>query len=251
MLKGKGGMGFRDLQSFNLAMLAKQVWRLLCEPESLCARVLRARYYLDRKLLNAKLKSGSSYTWQSVMAGLECFKLGYIWRVGDGTQINIWEDNWIPGSHNMKIQMPRGNNLVTRVDELINSVDLTWDADLVRSIFWGIDATRILQIPITWGREDCVAWHFNRSGLFSVRSAYHGQWKMKYGARLNGASSGGASNIQTWKNLWKLHLPGKIRVFRWRSLHGQVPCKSILANKHVIQEGGVRCATMGLKILSI
>jgi hypothetical protein len=78
MLKGKGGLGFRDLQSFNLAMLAKQVRRLLHEPESLCARVLRARYYPDRKLLNARMKAGSSYTWQSVLAGLQCFKLGYI-----------------------------------------------------------------------------------------------------------------------------------------------------------------------------
>ena len=78
MPKGKGGMGFRDLQSFNLAMLAKQVWRLLREPESLCAQVLRARYYPDGKLLNARMKGGSSYTWQSVLAGLYCFKLGYI-----------------------------------------------------------------------------------------------------------------------------------------------------------------------------
>lgn len=52
--KGKGGMGFRDLHSFNLAMLAKQVWRLLAEPDSLCARVLRAKYYPDGRLLQAK-----------------------------------------------------------------------------------------------------------------------------------------------------------------------------------------------------
>jgi hypothetical protein len=65
MPKSSGGMGFRDIQSFNLAMLAKQVWRLLREPDSLCARVLRARYYPDGKLLNAKMKSGSGAKYLS------------------------------------------------------------------------------------------------------------------------------------------------------------------------------------------
>jgi hypothetical protein len=125
--KGKGGMGFRDFHYFNLAMLAKQVWRLLCEPYSLCVWVLRAKYYPDGKLLQAKMKSGSSFTWQSVLAGLDCFKKGYIWRVGDGTQIKIWDDNWIPSSHNMKVLTPRGNILFTTVDELINPVDGRWD----------------------------------------------------------------------------------------------------------------------------
>ena len=154
--------------------------------------MLRARYYPDGKLLNAKMKSGSSYTWQSILAGLECFKLGYIWRVGDGTHINIWDDNWIPGSHDLKIQTWRGNNIVTTVDELINPIDFTWDVDLVNSLFWRVDVNRILQIPITPGREDCVAWNYNRSGLFSVKSAYHCQWK-KFRPRLlqprNGDSS--------------------------------------------------------------
>jgi hypothetical protein len=45
ILKDSGGMGFRDLHCFNLSMLTKQVWRLLSEPESLCARVLRAKYF--------------------------------------------------------------------------------------------------------------------------------------------------------------------------------------------------------------
>jgi hypothetical protein len=52
--KIRGGIGFRDLESFNLALLAKQVWRLLFEPNSLWARVLRAKYCPDGKLLNAK-----------------------------------------------------------------------------------------------------------------------------------------------------------------------------------------------------
>lgn len=55
-----------------------------------------------------------------------------------------------------------------RVDELINPVHSTWDVDLVRSIFWPMDAYRILQILITSGTEDFVAWHYNKNGLFSV-----------------------------------------------------------------------------------
>jgi hypothetical protein len=68
--KDKGGMGFRDLHTFNTAMLTKQCWRLLEEPDSLCARILHAKYYPDGNLLRAKLKSGSSFTWQSVLYGI-------------------------------------------------------------------------------------------------------------------------------------------------------------------------------------
>ena len=46
--KKNGGMGFRDLHAFNLAMLAKQCWRLISNPDTLCARVLRAKYYKAR-----------------------------------------------------------------------------------------------------------------------------------------------------------------------------------------------------------
>lgn len=91
-------MGFRDLYSFNLAMLSKQVWRLITNPDSLCARVLKAKYYPNGSLLQASLKSGASFTWQSIMKGLETFKLGYIWRIGTGENVRIWSDPWIPTS---------------------------------------------------------------------------------------------------------------------------------------------------------
>ena len=99
-------MGFRDIHYFNLALLTKQAWCLLDNPDSLCASILRANYYPHGYLLNAKLKKGSSFTWQSIMAGTNTLKHGYIWRVGNGHNINIWEHAWIPNYGTRKIVTP-------------------------------------------------------------------------------------------------------------------------------------------------
>jgi hypothetical protein len=40
---------------------------------------------------------------------------------------------------------------------------------LIEDIFWPVDAHKIMQIPLTPDREDFVAWHYNKLGLFSVQ----------------------------------------------------------------------------------
>jgi hypothetical protein len=47
-----------DFRSFNLAMLAKQVWRLIDELEFLCAKVLGAKYYPQGDILKAGPRLG-------------------------------------------------------------------------------------------------------------------------------------------------------------------------------------------------
>jgi hypothetical protein len=105
--KKEGGMGFRDFQSFNLAMLAKQVSRLINDPESVCAQVLKAKYYPEEDIMKVGPKSGCTFTWRSLLACLTTFKWGYIWRVGNGEKIDIWNDPWLPSSSNGKVTTHR------------------------------------------------------------------------------------------------------------------------------------------------
>ena len=135
--KEKGGLGFRDLHLFNIAMLARQGWRLISNPESLCAQVLRARYFPNGDLLSVQEKPGISYSWRSIVRGVQALNKGLIWRVGDGTQINIWLDPWIPDGITRRPITPRGQTILTKVSELINPVSGEWDRELVEEIFWG------------------------------------------------------------------------------------------------------------------
>lgn len=53
------GLNFRDLELFNKALLAKQVWRMLNCPNLLVSRVISGVYVLDCSILEAKLGANS------------------------------------------------------------------------------------------------------------------------------------------------------------------------------------------------
>lgn len=148
----------------------------------MCARVLKAKYYPDGDILSAGPKKGSSFTWQSIVAGIQTFKRGCIWRVGTGSRIDIWQDPWIPSSESRKVITPRGGIMLNKVEELIDPHSGLWDEELIRSVFSVVDAQRILQIPLRVEVfDDFVAWNATRSGTFSVRSAYHVEFEHQFG----------------------------------------------------------------------
>ena len=175
-------------------MLARQAWRILQNPCSLCTQVLAAKYFPDGSILEAKPMKGISYSWRSILKGVQLLKKGIIWRVGNGENIRVWEDPWIPRGSTRRISSPKGRNLIGRVSELINPITNQWDADLIKQTFWPEDANIILQIPIQEQTET-------------------------------------ENSDFDWKKLWALPLPSKVRHFLWRIATYSLPLRTKLKRK--------------------
>jgi hypothetical protein len=76
--KDQGGLGFRDLIMFNKALLAKQMWRMMQNPESLVGLIMKAKYFTNNSLLEAKLGPRPSMARRSLLASKELIQNGVI-----------------------------------------------------------------------------------------------------------------------------------------------------------------------------
>ena len=148
MCKSKlyGGMGFRNLQAFNLALLAKQGWRILTNPTSLVARVFKAKYFPFEDVLHSWIGSNPSYAWRSIFNSLWVLKEDIRWRVGNGKQIHIWEDRWLLTPTTYRVTLPQLDfGIYPMVSSLIDEDTKWWRLDLVRSIFLPHEVASILK----------------------------------------------------------------------------------------------------------
>ena len=129
----------------------------------------------------------------------------------------------------------RCNILFTHVSELIDAENGDWDEQTIRENFWQVDAERILKIPLALGMmTDFVSWHYNKNGVFSVKSAYYQEWDYQHGRKLRRTNLFDAtSSDPIWKSLWSLKVPAKVKIHCWRAILGAIPCYGVLANRHM------------------
>jgi hypothetical protein len=105
--KALGGMGFRDLHSFNLAMIAKQGWNFMTKPHTLVAKLYKARYFPNSSLFDSCLGHNPSYAWRGIWKARHILMNGCRWTIGSGTSISVMNDLWLRDDEGAWVQSPQ------------------------------------------------------------------------------------------------------------------------------------------------
>ena len=138
--KEKGGLGIKDINIFNLALLGKWRWNLFQHEGQLWARVLESKYGGWRGLDETPCDNNESIWWRDLKMVFQTSQLGedvqnsIEWRAGCGDKIKFWEDKWIDGEVSLVAKYPRlyliscqQNHLIQQMRE---STEAAWEWNL-------------------------------------------------------------------------------------------------------------------------
>ncbi|OMO87766.1 reverse transcriptase [Corchorus capsularis] len=140
--KEKRGIGFRNLEDFNRALLEKQGWRILTQPNAFWVKILKALYFKDCDFMEARKISRASWSWDSIIEGR---KQGEI----------------------------IGGNLPRKVAEIMDKEEGIWKLKAIKQEVEPAIINNIEKLLISHSNEeDRVVWPHNQDGIYSVKSGY-------------------------------------------------------------------------------
>ncbi|KAK1400041.1 hypothetical protein POM88_009904 [Heracleum sosnowskyi] len=126
---------------------------LQSQPDTLVSRIFKARYYRTGEFLTAELGHNPSFVWRSVLEAREVVRMGARRRVGNGEEINIINDPWLPCEDNPRVTTAHPSLVDKNVSTLFETGILAWDKDLVHDLFNRRDAELILSITLSQSRN--------------------------------------------------------------------------------------------------
>ena len=100
-------------------------------------------------------------------------------------------------------------------------------------IFLPFEAQRIKSIPLcVTDQEDCLSWPRCRSGSYSDKTGY----QLLCESEMNSLSSSSNSKVikRFWKDIWRLKVPNKVKVYLWRACSRALSMKVNLQKRRVV-----------------
>lgn len=214
--KGMGGLGFRDIQAFNRALLGKISWRIITKPDCLLARILVGKYCSNSSFLTIHAATSSSHGWKGILRGRDVLLNHLGKEIGDGEATSVWKDSWIKPDTKMKPYGPvlaQDQDLL--VSDLLSRETKEWNKIKIDKLL-PEPSSHILSIyPSKLGARDSYFWGFHSSGTYTAKTGYLSlqTTKLQSTAELLEQDTEGWS----WtKYVWSPNLLPKLKMFLWK-----------------------------------
>ncbi|KAJ9561753.1 hypothetical protein OSB04_006913 [Centaurea solstitialis] len=173
--KEAGGLGFRKLTTWNRALIAKQLWDIVANRNTLWVMWIKRNILRDSHFWTARKRSYWSWTFAKMMNLRTEIRRFVSVRIGNGLNTNAWEDKWCscgPLSAFVPYRFIHAQSFQpnSNVRTIIDTFQGAWPNDwLMRYPVLYTDPLPLVDDAL----EDSVVWDTNNGdGTFSVKRAY-------------------------------------------------------------------------------
>ncbi|WVZ69705.1 hypothetical protein U9M48_018450 [Paspalum notatum var. saurae] len=221
--KDQGGLGILNLEAQNTCLLSKWLYKLINE-DGIWQQLLRKKYLKNKTIGEVFWKPGDSHFWSGLMKVKYQFMDLSTFQVHNGLQTRFWKNKWL-GNFVLKEQYPSLFNIARKKHSSVahvlstNPLNISFRRALVgdKLMKWNDLVARVAFVQLD-GHHDKAIWSLTKHGYFTVKSLYNFLVNQ--------------SALPLNKNLWKLKLPLKIKIFVWFLMKGVILTKDNLKKRN-------------------
>ncbi|XP_074300848.1 uncharacterized protein LOC141632177 [Silene latifolia] len=231
--KREGGLGVRNVDCLNQALLAKHAWRLMSNEGLLFCLIFREKIMGTENQRWLYSKKSLSWGTRSIIHGLKFIMEHIGWKLGLDSNLNVWDKKWVNGGALEPKDCLLVASFMFSKDLRVKDICFNnggWNEGLFNLLFAEESVNQILAIPLHESQaQDEILWPFINSGKYTVKSGY--------GIIFNGflnehVSRKDKERVHTnWrlfckKKLWHLPGPQTWKILLWKNITDSLPVGS-------------------------
>ncbi|GAU48979.1 hypothetical protein TSUD_245700 [Trifolium subterraneum] len=203
----QGGLNLRSLSMLNKATNLKLCWTVL-NSQDIWAKLLKARVLRNKRPIQ---HHSFSSLWSSIKEDFGIVIENSIWSVGNGLDINFWNDSWCDTPLVDLFGIPSHIHplLVSTVSDYLLNGQWNIPPQLAQAFPNLCNVVNQVTIPLNQS-EDHLIWKHTDSGDLLLKDAYH--FKLQHFQELH------------WtKIIWNHDIPPSKSLLVWRIMHNRIP----------------------------